>query len=204
MRRILKKRELLEAECVEGPEKLKHMRPSKFLELEKCLTKWMKQCNSRNMPNNDILLKEKARSFGEMQDVGDTFTPSSGWLEGCKKRHDIVLRVICGEIKKVDQIITSQWIKDLPNIVQGYFPHDVFNADETGLFFKCLLNKTYILKVQECHGGKISKERITVLLYASSSGSEKFSLLVVGKSSKPWCFKSVKKLPVIYRSNKKA
>ncbi|GBM83828.1 Tigger transposable element-derived protein 4 [Araneus ventricosus] len=35
-------------------------------------------------------------------------------------------------------------------------------------------------------------------------GSEKQKLIVIGKSQKPRCFKNVKKLPVHYKSNKKA
>jgi hypothetical protein len=36
------------------------------------------------------------------------------------------------------------------------------------------------------------------------SGTEKLDLFVIGKSAKPRCFKNVKSLPVIYKSNKKA
>lgn len=37
-------------------------------------------------------------------------------------------------------------------------------ADETGLFFKCLPDKTLTFKNEKCHGGKHSKERLTILL----------------------------------------
>lgn len=36
------------------------------------------------------------------------------------------------------------------------------------------------------------------------SGTEKHPLLVIGRSAKPRCFKNVRSLPVIYKSNKKA
>ncbi|GBM47482.1 Tigger transposable element-derived protein 6 [Araneus ventricosus] len=36
------------------------------------------------------------------------------------------------------------------------------------------------------------------------NGSEKQKLTVIGKSQKPRCFKNVKKLPMDYKSNKKA
>ena len=49
------------------------------------------------------------------------------------------------------------------------------NADETGLFWKCLPDKTMSFKGDTCSGGKRSKERITVMVCASMSG-EKVSL----------------------------
>ncbi|XP_067686985.1 tigger transposable element-derived protein 6-like [Haliotis asinina] len=80
----------------------------------------------------------------------------------------------------------------------------IFNADETGLFYKLVPQRTLHLKGDKCHGGKKSKERITVLTAANMSGTEKLKLLVIGKSEKPRCFKNVRSLPVDYRSNGKA
>lgn len=47
----------------------------------------------------------------------------------------------------------------------------------------------------------MSKERITVLVAANMTGSEKRKLLVIGKSQHPRCFKNVKSLPVSYENN---
>lgn len=60
------------------------------------------------------------------------------------------------------------------------------------------------MKNETCHGGKFSKERLTILLAANASGTERFKPLVIGKFAKPRAFKNVKSLPVDYRSNKKA
>ena len=53
---------------------------------------------------------------------------------------------------------------------------------------------------------KQSKERISVLVGANMTGTEKLKLLdlVIGKSEKPRCFKNVKTLPVVYKNNTKA
>lgn len=89
-------------------------------------------------------------------------------------------------------------------LIEGYEPKDIFNIDETGLFFKCMPNKTLTFKGEKCSGRKNSKERVTVLVGANMDGSEKLPLLMIGKSAKPRCFKSVKSLPVQYEANKKA
>ncbi|XP_057335435.1 tigger transposable element-derived protein 6-like [Microplitis mediator] len=85
-----------------------------------------------------------------------------------------------------------------------YEPKDIFNADETGLFFKCLPDKTLIFKNEKCYGGKHSKERLTILLATNMTGSEKLKPLVIGKSKKPRCFSGCKSLPLDYEANTKA
>jgi hypothetical protein len=47
------------------------------------------------------------------------------------------------------------------------------------------------MKQEPCHGGKKSKECLTILLYCNSDDSEKLKLLVIRKYSKPWCFKKI-------------
>lgn len=51
--------------------------------------------------------------------------------------------------------------------------------------------------------GKKSKNRITILVGANMSGSEKCPLFVIGKSSRPRCFKNAT-IPVEYAANPKA
>ncbi|XP_044760191.1 tigger transposable element-derived protein 4-like [Coccinella septempunctata] len=65
-------------------------------------------------------------------------------------------------------------------------------------------DKTMRFKGEKCSGGKMSKDRITVMVAANMSGSEKRKLLVIGKSKNPRCFKNVKNLPVVYEHNKKS
>ena len=60
------------------------------------------------------------------------------------------------------------------------------------------------MKGDPCIGGKRSKERVTVLLAANVTGTERLPLLVIGKAQKPRCFKNINNLPVDYRANRKA
>ena len=66
-----------------------------------------------------------------------------------------------------------------------------------------LPDRTFEFKSKKCHGGKQSKERVTVSLCCNMDGSEKQSLLAIGKFAKPRCFKGIE-LPLRYTSNKKA
>ena len=92
----------------------------------------------------------------------------------------------------------------MPKLIENYREEDIFNADETGLFYRCLPDKTLAFKGEKCHGGKHSKERITLLLAANMNGSEKIKPLLIGKSAKPRCFRGINWLPVDYKSNSKA
>ena len=58
----------------------------------------------------------------------------------------------------------------MPNIIDKYEKRDLFNADETGLLFGVLPNKTMAFKNETCSGGKVSKERLTVLLCCNIIG----------------------------------
>ena len=51
-----------------------------------------------------------------------------------------------------------------------YAPKDILNADETRLFYHALPNKTMYLKNRKCHGGKVCKEQLAVLLCTSMTG----------------------------------
>ena len=85
-----------------------------------------------------------------------------------------------------------------------YRPEDVYNADETGLFFRMTPDQT--LATQAVKGKKKDKARITVLLCTNATGTDKLKPLVIGKSAKPRCFKNISKenLGVKYEANKKA
>lgn len=97
------------------------------------------------------------------------------------------------------------WNEKLPNILQVCSPGNICNANETGIVYKMLPDRTMEFKDVNCHGGKKNKERrITVKVCANMSGTHKLPLLVIGRASNPCCFKHVKSLLVEYYSNKKA
>lgn len=71
-------------------------------------------------------------------------------------------------------------------------------------FFKCTPDKTMHVKGEACHGGKRSKERITLLFCANMNGSEKLKPFMIGKSKTPRCFTGIKSFPLDYEGNRKA
>jgi hypothetical protein len=55
-------------------------------------------------------------------------------------------------------------------LISPYEPKNIHNLDETGLIFRALPTKLLAVKGEKCTEGKISKERLTVLLCGNMVG----------------------------------
>lgn len=120
------------------------------------------------------MLQEKSLDFARQLNVTGDFKESLGWLQKFKARHGITGRTVCGESASVDVTSVEHWKKDvLPTIIKDYALRDIYNTDETGLFFNLLPSKTLAEKSDPCFGGKKSKQRITVLLTTNADGCDK-------------------------------
>ena len=99
----------------------------------------------------------------------------------------------------------DSWKERLPEIVQGYSKDNIWNMDETGLFFRALPDRGFAQKRQSCKGGKKSKLRVTIALFVSASG-HKEKPVFIWKSENPRCLRGFDKscLPVSYYSQSKA
>ncbi|XP_025407157.1 tigger transposable element-derived protein 6-like, partial [Sipha flava] len=181
----------------------KRKRGPDFSDVEECVFKWFKQCRDANVSTGGPILKEKAENFAKSLSH-EQFKASNGWLENFKKRHDISFRKVCGESAGVSDNVVNEWKINLSELLEGYKPCDIFNADETALFYKCMPDKTLTFKNEKCSGGKHSKERLTLLLAVNMTGTDKLKPLIIGKSKNPRCFAGVKSFPVNYTANKKA
>jgi len=112
-----------------------------------------------------------------------------------------VLSIVKFVGKPVDDNSIKSWKETiLPNLLKDYSPEDIYNADELGLFFKLMPDKSLVMKDETCHGGKLSKDRLTVLTCSNWSGTDKLKLLVIGKSKSLRCFKNVHTLQCDYKA----
>lgn len=139
--------------------------------------------DKKNISISGSILPEKAREIS--QSLGDEFSEvkaSNGCLEKFRKRHKISHRFIRGESLSVDVTVPNAWIQRIPNITDNYDPYNIFNCDETGLFYKVMSDKSLAINKEYSKGGKKSKDRISVLLCVNATGEEKLNPLVIGSA----------------------
>lgn len=199
----LKNRDKILSSAVQFDKGRKRLRESDNPDVDNCVLKWFKQARDKKIPLSGPLIRAKAEQFA--RELGQqNFKASTGWLDGFKERNKITFKAVCGESGSVNQQEAGQWKRDLEEMIQDRDQKNIFNVDETGLFFKCTPDKTLAFKDEKCHGGKLSKERVTLLVGANMDGSEKLPLFMIGKSANPRCFKNVKSKPVEYVNSSNA
>lgn len=88
---ILKCKEFIKAQCSAGlGSNIRRSRGvSRFPSIDKCLIKWIKQTQVKNIPLSGTLLQEKSKEIAIELGIKD-FSASNGWLGRFKQRHNIV------------------------------------------------------------------------------------------------------------------
>ncbi|UYV82150.1 hypothetical protein LAZ67_21001138 [Cordylochernes scorpioides] len=125
---------------------LKRDRDREFPEIEEALFRWIRQANAMKLAINGNILKEKAILLA-LKMGQHNFEASNGWLEKFKARRNIAFKRLHGEAGSVDANSVATWKGGIiPSLLAKYSPQDIFNADETGLFYKLLPNQTMTIR----------------------------------------------------------
>lgn len=195
-----------ECESKKNMEVRKTLKEGKSSDLDSALIQWFKLRRAGNVPVSGEMLMAQAKIFHAELNLLHDCEYSQGWLQKFKTRHGITLHRICGEKSSADKDAATKFVDEFAQFIaqEKLTPEQVYNADETALYWRRLPGKTLAQETeQECSGSKGSKDRVSVLGCSNAAGTHKTKLLVIGKSVNPRCFKNVKVLPVIYRANKK-
>uniref|UniRef100_A0A8C8SCB4 Uncharacterized protein n=1 Tax=Pelusios castaneus TaxID=367368 RepID=A0A8C8SCB4_9SAUR len=192
-----------------GTSARKTTKGSKFDNLDRAVFEWFKQKRAEGCPVSGPLLLEKAKWFHSEMKIPEPFAASQGWLQCFKSRHRIRQLDIQGEKLSGDSDASALYVTEFKRLVEAHdlSPHQLYNADETGLYWKALPSKTLVSKEEKsAPGHKSSKERITVLACANASGSHKLKLVCIGRSKNPRSFKGtqMRNFPVLYYNQTKA
>ena len=179
-----------------------YIRKSNFPQVQEALIKWIKQMRDNKVSLSGPVIKEKALIFARLLGI-ENFKASDGYIAGLKKRYLIEFRNEHGESFSVDQNVVEKWKSKLSDLIKDKQAKDIYNIDETGLFWKLLPTKTFAFQSESRHGIKQIKDRITVVLITNADGSDRLAI-VIRKSKKPRCFNKVKKLPIEYHSQSNA
>ena len=78
---------------------------------------------------------------------------------------------ICGEKLSADSSAANKSINEFSVITEGYSEHQVFNCDETGLYFRMLPGHTLASVNDRPDGTKKAKDRVKINACANASGT---------------------------------
>ena len=79
----------------------------------------------------------------------------------------------------------------IPILVQGYAPENIWNEDESACFFRALPERTLADAVRQCKVGKKAKQQIILDFTVNAAGGKEVPI-VIGKAATPRCFKGLK------------
>lgn len=174
--------------------KKKTLHKAEYEELETKLYGWFLKQRERNCAVNGPLLQAKARELFKSiypDKKEQDFLASDGWLRKFKRRHGLRFLKVCSEILSSDTTAITPFVNRFRAKIDEMelTKEQIYNADESALFFKMLPDKTYVAACEKtAPGSKIRKERLTFMLCANAEGTHKMKPLVIGKAAKPRCF----------------
>uniref|UniRef100_UPI00358EA5CD tigger transposable element-derived protein 1-like n=1 Tax=Myxine glutinosa TaxID=7769 RepID=UPI00358EA5CD len=198
-----------------------------IVRMESALALWISDCRKKNIPLDTNVIREKARQlyakFAEGAGDDDpesepsTASPtkptkldaSKGWFEKFQKRFKLKSVVLHGEAASADKAAAEGYVnKTFRTIIEegGYKPEQVFNMDETALFWKRMPSRTFIM-IEEARapGFKAHKDRVTLVMCGNAAG---FMIKpgLIYKSKNPRVLKNKNKnlLPVYWMHNQKS
>lgn len=174
-----------------------------FPAIEEALTIWVDKALQGGLVITDNILLNKALGFAFLLKE-DKFKGSNGWVDNFKKRHNLRQYTMHGEASSAPLEDLDAMREKLRQTLKNFAPENIFNCDETGLFWKMKPSRT--ISNGPISGTKQSKDRITVLVTCNATGSEKLCPLFIHKYENPRALKNISKknLPVDYYWNQKS
>ncbi|KAG6928966.1 tigger transposable element derived 1, partial [Chelydra serpentina] len=137
-------------------------RSSLLENMERFLSLWIEDQNQRNIPLSLLAVQAKAKSLYDdlKRDKGegsqrDTFTASRGWFDRFKRHFHLHNIKMSGEVASADTTAAKKFPDYLKKIIEegGYSPKQVFNVNETGLYWKRMPERTYISQEEKTAPG---------------------------------------------------
>ena len=98
----------------------------------------------------------------------EAFNVSGKWVRNLVLRNELVSKVLHGEAGSVDADATAEGLRKVREACQEYELANIFNVDETGIFYKLLPNRTHLSQAENrktARGTKGMKAKYRVSAY---------------------------------------
>ncbi|EXX77942.1 hypothetical protein RirG_019310 [Rhizophagus irregularis DAOM 197198w] len=145
-------------------------RPVYFPQVEEALSLWVTNALAAELTINTDILREKAKYFAQQLEVYN-FSVSNDWINKFKKHHNLKEYIKWGEAKSTPLETLDKERGILREIIKDYDLNDIFNCDETELYWNLEPSKT--LAQGLLSGTKKSKKQVTLLFTCNATGTEK-------------------------------
>ena len=186
-----------------------------YPKLDKAVFDWFKESTNprgkrKRLPLARIHIQTRALQKAQLRGIKD-FCASDGRFLRWRKRYGVNKSLrLRGEAGDVDMEKAVNQIQELGLKLSEFKPENIFNQDETGLFYRAMPRRTYtwdeITDSRQLGRGQKAlgaKDRITLMLCVNAIGNRKISPLIIGSSKKPHCFLDLK-CPLPYINQSKA
>ncbi|KAI0993876.1 hypothetical protein K3495_g14307 [Podosphaera aphanis] len=190
----------------------KRNRAVKYPLVEKALKEWFEIYQGR-IPITGDIIKTKAACF--MTALYPDQEPSkeiasgwsNGWIARFKTRHNIKEYKTHGERGSADFSSIERLRSDIRDMLSNYAPADVYNMDETRLFYRAQQDRS--LATQLLIGRKSDKERLSIVICTNENGTDKLPLWFVGSAKQPRDHRrnhggNIEQYGIKWRANKKS
>ncbi|CAB4381270.1 unnamed protein product [Rhizophagus irregularis] len=143
-------------------------RSVQFPELDKAMQIWTAQAAAAGLPLSDSILQLKGIEFAKMLSIEDQLKCTNGWVYRFKLRNGLQKVNFSGEANSAPLETLPEERLRLRTLLAKYDEKDIYNADETGLFFRMEPNQT--LSTGKISGRKknINKSNLPVIYRANS------------------------------------
>jgi hypothetical protein len=147
------------------------------------------------LPVPPSLAIAKAKSIASTLSISDSdFKASWQWLNRFRTRRGLQKMLLHGEGAEVDKndpkLLSA--LEELYSIIVQYNLKNVYNMDETGLFFRLLLRYSILMPnedISSTRGKKKVKDCVSLIICANAFGTHKIPCVMIGKPKEPACIK---------------
>lgn len=215
IREIAKKEKEIRASFAVAPQTAKvtaTVRDKCLVKVEKALNLWVEDMTRKRAPLDGNILRQKALSLYDDFSKGSSetrnnkpFTASKGWLHRFKNRFGLKNIKVTEEAAYTDEEAAAAFPAELKKVIneKGYHPKQVFNCDETELFWK--MSNFNHENAAQAPGNKTWKDRLTLVLCGNAAGHMiKPGVVYRGKNPRALKNKNKNHLPVFWQHNQNA
>lgn len=175
-------------------------------DLENILFEWQHILNLKGAYiSGDILIEKAHQIWASLPQYQNQPPPSfsNGWLHRFKQRYNIKQHTHHGEAGSVPEEAEEE-MKALQTIAGQYKEEDIYNMDESGLFWR--MPPSQSLSSFNRPGVKRDKARVSIICCVNSSGTDRLPIWVIGNAATPRALRNINisAIGAVWRSNKKA